>query len=924
MKSFKKFTALIAVMALIFALGSCHVNLDEKPVTYSVTVAEGIEHGTISASETSAEKGTEIKLTATPDEGYELEAYSVKDSDENEITVTDGAFVMPKSNVTVSATFKLIDSGKPDPEKPNITVTLNEGGETTALTLNEDGKITKPTDPAKDGYAFAGWYDGDTAFDFESVVTKSITLTAKWEVITYKITYAGVDGATNPNTATIYTVESEDITLAAATKTGFTFGGWKNANGEAVTKIAKGTTGDITLTATWIDITKPTFTVTFTVDGESTTQTVEENAKATKPKDPVKEGYTFADWYNGSAKFDFETAITENITLTAKWTPVTYKITYAGIDGATNPNTATTYIIENNDITLKDASKDGYTFAGWKNAKGEVVTKIAKGSTGDITLTANWTAITYKITYAGVDGATNPNTAATYTIESNEITLSNASKTGYTFGGWKNASGATITKINKGSTGDITLTATWTAITYKITYAGVDGATNPNTATTYTVNDEITLSNATKAGFNFGGWKNAKGEAVTKIAKGTTGDITLTATWIELSKPTCTVTFTIDGESTTQTVEENSKAATPTAPTKTGYTFAGWYNGDKKFDFDTPITANITLTANWTADTYKITYAGIDGATNPNTATTYTIESNEITLSNATKTGYTFGGWKNAKGEVVTKIAKGTTGDITLTATWTPATNTAYKVLHYKQNAENDEYTLADTDNLTGTTAAQTSAEAKTYEHFTAGTVTQAEIAADGSTEVKIYYTRETITFTVDLAGGSLGTYTGIVPVKGKYGQSLSAVLTAMYGQQLTAMPNPTRLHYAFCGWNTNDGTIPSIFETSATYTALWSNVNSITMTIAPNSTIGITKTETTDTIILTADEGFSYNWNDSWRIDGNQANIFKGASLNDTNRILTIEKTSFIKGYVYQISVNATKNGMPYGAQITVKVEQD
>ena len=343
MKSFKKFTALLAVMVLI-VLGSCHVSLDEKPVTYDVTVAEGIEHGTVSVSEKSAEEGTEIKLTATPDEGYELEAYSVKDADENAITVTDGAFVMPKSNVTVSATFKLIDSGKPNPEK-TFTVTFSgEDGATTALSSDENGKIIKPADPTKDGYAFAGWYNGDTAFDFESVITANLTLTAKWEVVTYKITYAGVDGAANPNTTATYTIESDDITLADATKTGFTFAGWKNAKGEAVTKIAKGTTGDIELTATWIDITKPTFTVTFTVDGESTTQSVEENAKAVKPTDPVKAGYTFAGWFDGDKKFDFDSAITANTTLTAKWTAVTYKITYAGVDGATNPNTATTYI----------------------------------------------------------------------------------------------------------------------------------------------------------------------------------------------------------------------------------------------------------------------------------------------------------------------------------------------------------------------------------------------------------------------------------------------------------------------------------------------------------------------------------------------------------------------------------------------------
>ena len=292
-----------------------------------------------------------------------------------------------------------------------------------------------------------------------------------------------------------------------------------------------------------------------------------------------------------------------------------------------------------------------------------------------------------------------------------------------------------------------------------------------------------------------------------------------------------------------------------------------------------------------------------------------------------------FGGWKNAKGEAVTKIAKGTTGDITLTATWTPATNTAYKVLHYKQNAENDEYTLADTDNLTGTTAAQTSAEAKTYAHFTAGTVTQTEIAANGSTEVKIYYARETITFTLDLAGGTLGEATGTITKSGKYGQSLAAVA------------NPTRQNYTFSGWNTKGGTIPATFEESATYTALWTTASGITITIAPDSTISVEQEEaiietTTSSgstgkvkvITLTAAEGFTGY---SWRIDGNLASSYEGGFIvSEDGKTLTILKSIFrpagsngetieepflVPGVSYQVTLSASKNGIPCGSQIAV-----
>ena len=77
-----------------------------EPTMYTVTVSSSIEHGRVSVDKTSAEAGATVKLTAIADGGYELDSYSVKDASANELTVTNGTFTMPKSNVTVSATFK--------------------------------------------------------------------------------------------------------------------------------------------------------------------------------------------------------------------------------------------------------------------------------------------------------------------------------------------------------------------------------------------------------------------------------------------------------------------------------------------------------------------------------------------------------------------------------------------------------------------------------------------------------------------------------------------------------------------------------------------------------------------------------------------------------------------------------------------------
>ncbi|MBR1402956.1 MAG: hypothetical protein IJ558_02135, partial [Treponema sp.] len=101
MKNYSKvFILMGTVLALAFCIASCKSNVDDDPTMYTVTVSSSIEHGKVSVDKTSAEAGATIKLTATADSGYELESYSVKYASANELTVTDGTFIMPKSNVT--------------------------------------------------------------------------------------------------------------------------------------------------------------------------------------------------------------------------------------------------------------------------------------------------------------------------------------------------------------------------------------------------------------------------------------------------------------------------------------------------------------------------------------------------------------------------------------------------------------------------------------------------------------------------------------------------------------------------------------------------------------------------------------------------------------------------------------------------------
>ena len=191
-----------------------------------------------------------------------------------------------------------------------------------------------------------------------------------------------------------------------------------------------------------------------------------------------------------------------SVSLNAKWTPIEYTINY-DLNGGINDDNPIKYTIETETITLKDATKGGYDFDGWFIGT-EKVDQIELGSTGNVELTAHWTLIEYTIAYENTKSVTNSNPVK-YTIESNTITLENLEKLGYTFNGWYNGA-EKVTSIEKGSTGNITLTADWTVNGYEITYYNIDGATNTN-PDVYDVEDEpLTLLDASKAGYTFIGW----------------------------------------------------------------------------------------------------------------------------------------------------------------------------------------------------------------------------------------------------------------------------------------------------------------------------------------------------------------------------------------------------------------------------------
>lgn len=188
------------------------------------------------------------------------------------------------------------------------TVTFqSEGGSEVASQIRANTPADQPADPTKEGYTFIGWYSGESEWDFETPVTAVLTLTAKWQINRYTITFDTAGGSEVPSITQDY---GTAITPPAApTRTGYTFAGWDR---EIPTTMPA---EDMTITARW---TVNQYTITFKPEngGQDIVIKQDYGTAITAPANPTKTGYTFAGW----DKTIPTTMPAGNMTITARWT----------------------------------------------------------------------------------------------------------------------------------------------------------------------------------------------------------------------------------------------------------------------------------------------------------------------------------------------------------------------------------------------------------------------------------------------------------------------------------------------------------------------------------------------------------------------------------------------------------------------------
>ncbi len=658
---------------------------------------------------------------------------------------------------------------------------------------------------------------------------------------TYSITYH-LDGGTNhADNAATYTYET-GLTLKAPTKDNYTFAGWySNAEftGSEVTSITTTESGAKEFYAKWTVI---SYSITYHLNGG--TNHADNVATYTYGtgltlKAPTKDSYTFAGWYDnaeftGSAVTSISSTESGAKEFYAKWTVVSYSITYHLNGGTNHADNAATYTYGAG-LTLKAPTKANYTFAGWyDNAEftGSAVTSITTTESGAKEFYAKWTDASYGITYHLNGGTNATENVASYTYGKG-LSLKAATKENYEFAGWyDNAefTGSAVTSISSTDSGAKTFYAKWTDASYGITY-NLNGGTNATeNVASYTYGTGLSLKAATKENYEFAGWydnDSFTGTAITSIGTTDSGAKTFYAKWTDASYG---ITYNLNGGTNATDNEASYTYGTGLslkAATKENYEFAGWYDNA---EFTGSAVTSIGSTdsgakifyAKWTDASYGITY-NLNGGTNATENVASYTYGTGLSLKTAIKENYEFAGWyDNAEftGSAVTSIGSTDSGAKTFYAKWTDASYGITYNLNGGTNATDNaaSYTY-------GTGLSLKAATKENYEfagwydnaEFTGSAVTSISSTDSGAKTFYAKWTDASYGITYNLNGGTNAT---------------ENVASYTYGTGLS-LKAATKENYEFAGWYDNaeftGSAVTSISSTDSgakTFYAKWTDAS--------------------------------------------------------------------------------------------------
>ena len=624
----------------IAATGASPVTLFDNVGCFYVK-SSGDSHVTVSPSVLKAQRKSSATVSAMTFPGYKINTATMDGKSVlNGLLTTDegdGRFLYQYRIGTILANHNIYFASAP----VSYVIDFDSGGGTGYMNpipaVYDTAKELPANTFTKQGCTFKGWAlegtsspiyrDGESVKNLTPIEGKRVKLVAQWEVPTCTVTF--MNGHTN-SVISVVSVNKGSTAMAPSypTYTGYTALGWD--------KSLDSITTDTVITARY----RPnTYKIIFNKNAAGATGTMsplsmEYDAKKTLTANAFSyAGHTFALWTtqpDGSGMRYSDMQSVGNLTdvdggtvnLYAKWTPLTYTVTFRdGYDGST---IKTARVSHGDSVTEPSfPSHIGYTATGWDSPLSNI--------TSNRTITANYRANTYRIVFdRNADDATGdmPSMDMTYASTKN-LTANSYSRTGYTWNGWNTqADGRGTSYLNRQSVsnlvtadnGSVTLYAQWVPNTYTIKFVdGHDGTAIKSVQLEY--GSAITAPNAPEhAGYTATGWDKTPGSV--------TGDETFTMSY---RANTYTVRFDKNNQAATGSMSDQqmaygtAKKLNRNAFSYTGRTWIGWTtksDGSGKSYKDEESVSNltevdggtVTLYAQWSTNAYTVRF--IDGHDN--------------------------------------------------------------------------------------------------------------------------------------------------------------------------------------------------------------------------------------------------------------------------------------------------------------------
>lgn len=711
-----------------------------------------------------------------------------------------------------------------------VTFDPANGGDTFTQDVEYEGKATEPAAPEKTGYTFDGWYldEAEEPFDFDTIITSDITLTAKWHVTPHNIyAYARLNSYFAPLTTSEF---DTPVTLNEATLSRLGLGSYNSL-------------GYISIGSFTFDAMPLTDDQYFGDDAELSAvaeKLATDIALETGVSDKIAEKIAWTVLYKTVNEEDMAPGypaeagyqLSGNLDLAT----VMFKANGENVTGMPAVNYTYDDILEIHDfyftgdtITLPtDPTREGYIFEGWSvkvlpaendadhldadgadDAADETLLKAGDTYTitaGGVKFTAQWKKKTFTVKYylpdeTGTWVEKKMDTVDSVDYATYSLWTPNA-EDGYEFSGWyqKTADIGVKAKVEKlYMAKEWKLYGKFTPIEYTIQYVYNDGKATSTNPTTYTVeSDTITLADATGAdwGKTFLEWHDENGQKITEIPTGSTGDRVITAYW---NWPVHLHYLDKDNneiESATLYVSELEPGACvlPTGE-KTGYDFDGWYEAKKDIGTASHKLNALSIAKKWelygryTAKTdvsYTVKYLreGDNKVLAPEKVVTDQTFDTEVTEQAADVVGYTPDA--PSKTMILDEYNK--------VLTFSYSANTYRYEIHYFLQEPDGSYMEKEVDttptgvfDTTVTITPDPNRYGAHYSYNSVKSVVSGVVTVDDPETIlklNVYYDLDFHTLTFDTMGGS-----AIDPV------------TVRHGNAVARPADPTKDKYTFIGW---------------------------------------------------------------------------------------------------------------------------